>query len=144
MIHFFFQHLHLTNLFILSLKPCNVPNYQAVAGIWDLAVNIGNVLENEITGTDWIKRISEHIKQITAGKVDLENRESNSQWVQTVLGKLDFNLARHCWVTYSKRDKLYSNHYSGSDAPFHCLAFYFTSISILSLRKPVLVEQAIC
>jgi len=74
----------------------------AVAGIWDLAVNIGNVLENEITGTDWIKRISEHIKQITAGKVDLENRESNSQWVQTVLGKLDFNLARHCWVTYSR------------------------------------------
>jgi len=74
----------------------------AVAGIWDLAVNIGNVLENEITGLEWIKRISEHIKQITGGKVDLEKRESNSQWVQTVLGRLDFNLARHCWVTYSK------------------------------------------
>ena len=82
--------------------PCNVTNYQAVAGIWDLAVNIGNVLENEITGTDWIKRISEHIKQITGGKVDLEKRESKSQLVQTELSKLDFNLARHCWVTYSK------------------------------------------
>jgi len=69
-----------------------------VAGIWDLA----NHLENQISGTDWIKRISEHIKQITGGRVDLENRESNSKWVKTVLGKLDFNLGRHCWVTYSR------------------------------------------
>ena len=88
-------------MFFLLRKPlnsCNISYYQVVAGIWDLA----NHLENQISGTDWIKRISEHIKQITGGRVDLENRESNSKWVKTVLGKLDFNLGRHCWVTYSK------------------------------------------
>ena len=28
-------------------------------------------------------------------------RESNSQWVQNILQKMNFNLASHCWVTFS-------------------------------------------
>ena len=102
----FFQKPNQKFFFFFSPNPCNVPNFQVVAGIWDLA----NHLENAISGTDWIKRISEHIKQITGGKVDLDNRESNSQWVKMVLGKLDFNLGRHCWVTYSEWDEQFSYH----------------------------------
>ena len=29
-------------------------------------------------------------------------RESNSQWVQNILQKMNFNLASHCWVTFSQ------------------------------------------
>jgi len=74
----------------------------AVAGIWDLAVNIGKTIENEVSGTNWIKNIGDQIKQITGGKIDLENRESNSQWVQNILQKMNFNLASHCWVTFKR------------------------------------------